>query len=312
MSFKLLNRVRMSVASAPGTSASITVGTNAVGFQSFVNAGMSDGDQTTYLLEDGSPIGSSWEIGTGTWHSSGTFTRDTITQSSAGGTTPITASINTILSATLQASDLMSAAGGVSSTAPIVVQHAYIYGSASGTITVTLPSAPTPGNTLIAIGNCAEYSGAHGFNFTAADNQYNENSTTAWTVGYGFRTVHSGDSATVTIGTLGTGTTFSGLVLEVSGVDLAALTEAAGTLGTSSTVINASNFANSLSVFFVGGDSAATPTITAPASFQVSQFSSSVGFIEAGWNTITGAGSAGVTGSLASGANGALVLNIPG
>lgn len=103
---KLLNRVRMSVASAPGTGI-ITVNTAAVGFQSLVAAGLNDGDTTSYVIEDGSPIGSAWEIGLGTWSNSGTFTRTSILQSTAGGSTPISASANAILSATfLPATDV--------------------------------------------------------------------------------------------------------------------------------------------------------------------------------------------------------------
>lgn len=105
MAFKLINRVRMSAANGPGTG-TITVNLPAVGFQSFTSGGLSDGDQTPYLLEDGSPIGSVWEIGRGTWHVNGTFTRDTVTASSLGGTTKINATVNVVVNAIFRAEDL--------------------------------------------------------------------------------------------------------------------------------------------------------------------------------------------------------------
>lgn len=176
MTFKLVNRVRMSVSNAPGTGV-VIVNQSALGFQSFVAAGMADGDQTPYLLEDGSPTGSIWEIGQGTWHSNGTFSRDTVTQSSAGGTTAITASASAVINATFRASDLspglLSALQDVDITSPnqdqilrynqstgqwdnktsilptYFVQAAGGVLTTAGTLDVTLPQSPTNGNLLI-------------------------------------------------------------------------------------------------------------------------------------------------------------------
>jgi hypothetical protein len=314
MAFKLLNRARMSVSGTPGTG-TLTLNAAGTGFQSFSAAGMSDGDTTSYLIEDGSPVGSVWEIGVGTYHSSGTLSRDTVTQSSAGGTTKISATSNAVVSGIVQASDLMASLGSAGSTAPTVVQHAYSVGTnAFGAEVITLGSAPTPGNILVAIGNCSVNSGANGFNWTSADFQYNQNSTTAYKVGYGTKVVQSGDTAAQTIGTVGIAATepFNGVLLEISGANLALASSSEGSIGSGSTTVQASNYANSLGIFFVGGDGAANPSITAPGSFQVSQYNSGITSLKAGWGTLTSAGNAGVTASVASGTTRALALNIPG
>lgn len=97
----LLNRVRTSVSGTPGTG-TISLGSAVAGFQGFSAAGATDGYTYAYLLEDGN----NWEVGIGTWGFSGnTLARTTVIQSSAGGTTPITASSNTIVSVTMISND---------------------------------------------------------------------------------------------------------------------------------------------------------------------------------------------------------------
>ena len=97
----LLNRVRTSVSGTPGTG-TISLGSAVAGFQGFSAAGATDGYTYAYLLEDGD----NWEVGIGTWSSSGnTLARTTVIQSSAGGTTPIAASSNTIVSVTMISND---------------------------------------------------------------------------------------------------------------------------------------------------------------------------------------------------------------
>lgn len=185
MANKLLNRVRMSVASAPGTGV-ITVNTAAVGFQSLIAAGIGDGDTTSYVIEDGSPMGSVWEIGVGTWSNSGTFTRTTILQSTAGGTSPISATANAVLSAAFLAADLTgvsalseltdvtitspadddlltynSGAGlwenkpapTISRATPTVVQYIAGVQSTQSAMTLSLGATPTPGNLLVLMAN---------------------------------------------------------------------------------------------------------------------------------------------------------------
>jgi hypothetical protein len=75
------DRVSVSVASAPGTGV-ITLGPALRGARSFADAGVTNGTLVAYVIEDGAD----WEIGKGTYASSGpTLTRTTIISSSNGG-----------------------------------------------------------------------------------------------------------------------------------------------------------------------------------------------------------------------------------
>ena len=77
---KLFNRARMTVTST-GTG-TLTLGTNVSLYQTFASAGVSNGDVVSYTIEDGL----NWEIGTGTYTSSGTTLSRTVTQSFNGTT----------------------------------------------------------------------------------------------------------------------------------------------------------------------------------------------------------------------------------
>lgn len=187
MTFKLLNRVRMSLLSAPGTGV-LPVNTAAPGFQSFTDAGMLNGDTTPYIIEDGTPVGDVWEIGLGTWSTSGTLTRTSITETSNGNQVAISVSATAILSATLRGVDLSGVTEldeltdvTVSSPAdddlltynsgsnlwenkpaptvnlnratPTVVQYVAGAQSAQSAMVLSLGATPTPGNLLVLMAN---------------------------------------------------------------------------------------------------------------------------------------------------------------
>lgn len=80
MAITLVNRAKMNVSGTPGTGA-ITLGTAESGYQTFADAGVSDGDSVRYTAEDGT----AWEIGVGVYTASGTSLSRTPSESSSGG-----------------------------------------------------------------------------------------------------------------------------------------------------------------------------------------------------------------------------------
>ncbi|MGD0564552.1 MAG: hypothetical protein ABSA66_15855 [Roseiarcus sp.] len=124
---KLVNRAKMTVASAPGTGA-IPLGSAVAGYQTLAAAGVVNGDLVSYAIEDGS----NWELGLGSYASSGpTLTRSTVLASSNSGSA-ISASSAALVFVTPLAGDiapppwgitggLPTAMSGTSTTAAITV-----------------------------------------------------------------------------------------------------------------------------------------------------------------------------------------------
>ena len=122
---KLFNRAKMNT-STSGTG-TLTLTTADTGYQTFAAAGVSDGDVVTYVIEEGT----NWEIGTGTYSSSGTSLTRTPSESSGGGSA-ISLSGGAKVFITSVADDfgklqsggvtkIVAAAGGVEVTGNIVV-----------------------------------------------------------------------------------------------------------------------------------------------------------------------------------------------
>ena len=103
MANKLANRVKVTVSGTPGTG-TITLGSAVSGFMDFATAGVSNGNTVPYVIEDSN----AWEIGVGTYTSSGTtLARTSITASSNSGS-PISATSNAIVMISPLAADLQA------------------------------------------------------------------------------------------------------------------------------------------------------------------------------------------------------------
>lgn len=102
----LANRVKVPVASAPGTQ-DITLSTTAeTGYQNFSDGGISNGDTVRFVVEDGD----AWEISTGTYTSSSNTLTRTLTESSTGSLLDLSA--DAIVFITAAAEDIVPESGG--------------------------------------------------------------------------------------------------------------------------------------------------------------------------------------------------------
>jgi hypothetical protein len=140
----LVNRAKMSTATT-GTG-TITLGSAVAGFQTFADAGVANAETVRYTIEDGA----AFEIGTGTYTSSGTTLSRTLIESSTGSLLNLSGSA--IVYVTAAAQDLQSDTANTAST--LVARDASGDFSA-GTITAALSgnattSSSTTGNAATA------------------------------------------------------------------------------------------------------------------------------------------------------------------
>lgn len=103
---KLVNRAKMSTATV-GTG-TITLGTAPVGYQSFASAGIVNGDEIRYVIEDGD----NWEIGTGAYAAAGTTLTRTVLESSNAGLA-VALSGNAVVFVSATAEDFLDIIPGV-------------------------------------------------------------------------------------------------------------------------------------------------------------------------------------------------------
>lgn len=134
---KLFNRAKMTTATTgAGT---LTLGSASVGFQSFADAGVSDGDVVQYVIEEAA----NFEIGTGTYTASGTTLTRTPSESSNSGSA-ITLGGNATVSVTAIHADFNRLQHNGSDKLTVSSTGVSITGDLS--ITGTIPAGQLTGN----------------------------------------------------------------------------------------------------------------------------------------------------------------------
>ena len=129
----LVNRAKMTTATT-GTG-TITLGSAVTGYQTFAAAGVANTNVVRYVIEDGA----NWEIGSGTYTSSGTTLTRTPTESSSGGAA-ITLSGSAVVFVSATDDDLVPYATGT----PIAVAYGGTgVTSSTGSGAVVLGTGPT-------------------------------------------------------------------------------------------------------------------------------------------------------------------------
>jgi hypothetical protein len=121
---KLVNRAKMTTATT-GTG-TITLGSAVDGYQTYAAAGVSDGDVTRNVIEDGN----AWEISTGTYTASGTTLTRTLVESSTGSLLNLSGDAVVYVSAT--AEDFNRSVDGGSAASVYTADQSLDGGSASG------------------------------------------------------------------------------------------------------------------------------------------------------------------------------------
>lgn len=109
---KLVNRAKMTTTTT-GTG-TVTLGSAVDGYQSFADAGVSNADVVRYVIEDGN----NWEIGTGTYTTTGTtLTRTVLESSNADAAISLTGSAEVFVTAVTE--DIVNANNPIISSGTI-------------------------------------------------------------------------------------------------------------------------------------------------------------------------------------------------
>ena len=138
---KLFNRAKMTTSTTG--SGTVTLSSAANGFQSFADAGVSDGDVIQYVIEEGS----AWEIGTGTYSAAGTSLTRTPSESSNSGSA-ITLGGTAKVSITTVAADLNRLQNAGSDIVTVSASGAAVTGNITVTGTVDGRDIATDGTKL--------------------------------------------------------------------------------------------------------------------------------------------------------------------
>jgi len=150
---KLFNRAKMTT-STTGTG-TITLGSAATGFQSFADAGVANSDVVQYVIEEGA----NFEIGTGTYTSSGTTLSRTPTESS-NSDNAISLAGNATVSITAVAADMNRLQHNGSDKVTVSSTGASVTGNISVTGTVDGRDIATDGSKLDGIEASADVTDA--------------------------------------------------------------------------------------------------------------------------------------------------------